>query len=390
MQARELGRLRTGVVAKSNGKVRPKRSETWIVTSQSEDYIRAAADAWGGDVERWKPQGNGAEQWRVITGAATLDAILPPGDPVSQAYELWSRGGCQRRCDGVSDDITRLPCLCVKEFGQDFGARDDIPDGKACKATTRLNVILPALPDLGVFRAETHSYYAAMEIVATVDTVRGLVGAQSMVPIRLRIEQRTRIARGQTKQYSVIVVELRGPTAGQILSGDRSGLVVLDPSGQRSLDNGTQERRQLEAPAATPEDEQPVDWHARAMAVSNLDEWRALWTEANAVAELDRDPRLKEFMELRGKQLRDEASGEAAGEGAEPAASSEDGSGPSSPSSDDTTERAALWQQVLGADPMKTTTEARDAWLEFSGGEPFNTAPIEMCKAYATQTGSTS
>src|SRR5689334_4731578 len=106
-QARELGRLRTGTF---NGRY-PERSSTWIVSSHAEHYVEAAAQIWGGTPEKWQPQGNGAAQFRVITQAVSLDAILPPGDPLSQSYESWSRGGCQRRCDGVSEELSGEPCL---------------------------------------------------------------------------------------------------------------------------------------------------------------------------------------------------------------------------------------------------------------------------------------
>src|SRR4051812_15443554 len=91
MQARELGRLRTGVYVKPDkGKGHPTRSRTWIFTSPAEHYVEAASAEWGGAVEKWQPQGNGAQQFRVITEAVAIDAILPPGDPLSQSLELWS------------------------------------------------------------------------------------------------------------------------------------------------------------------------------------------------------------------------------------------------------------------------------------------------------------
>jgi hypothetical protein len=217
-QARELGRLRSGYTDTSGPKARPVKSSTWIVTSHSEDYVRAAAELWGGTVEKWQPLGSGAEQWRVITDAVAIDAIMPPGDPLSQAYELWNRGGCARRCDGVTETLSDSPCVCRKEFGDDFHlmAKD-----KRCSETTRLSLILPAMPDIGVFRVETHGHYAANEIAATVDVIRGATGGDVMVPVRARIEPRTRVAEGKTKQFPVIVIELRGATAGQILSGQR-------------------------------------------------------------------------------------------------------------------------------------------------------------------------
>lgn len=216
-QARELGRLRTGYTDTSGSKSRPVRSQTWIVTSHAEHYVQAAAAIWGGTVEQWKPLGNGAPQWRVITQASSLDAILPPGDPLSQSYELWSAGGAQRRCDGMTESLSDSPCLCRAQWGDNF--HETAPRDRACKMTTRLNVILPEMPDIGAWRVETHSYHAANEIAAAVDVLKGSIGVEALIPVRLRIEQRTRVAQGKTKQFPVVAVELRGGTAGQVLAG---------------------------------------------------------------------------------------------------------------------------------------------------------------------------
>ncbi|MER7126684.1 hypothetical protein [Micrococcus luteus] len=219
-QARELGRLRTGYsVPNEDPKKRPRavRSKTWIVTSHAEHYVQAAAEVWGGQVEKWQPQGNGAAQWRVITAAESLDAILPPGDPLSQAYETWTKGGAQRRCDGMTESLSDQPCVCRARWGELFW--EQAPRDEACKMTTRLNVILPEMPDIGAWRVETHSFYSANEMAAAVDVLKGSIGEQALIPVRLRIEQRTRVAQGKTKQFPVVAVELRGSTAGQVLAG---------------------------------------------------------------------------------------------------------------------------------------------------------------------------
>ena len=185
VQARELGRLRTGYV---DGR-RPVRSDTWIVSSHAEHYVQAAAEAWGGTVEKWQPQGGGASQWRVRTEAVSLDALLPPGDPLSQSLELWSGGGCSRRCDGLTEMQADVPCICRAEHGDAFHEQ---AKGSVCSATTRLNVFLPEMPDVGVFRAETHSFYSAQEIAGAVDLIKSAVGGDKIIPIRLQSPGRSR------------------------------------------------------------------------------------------------------------------------------------------------------------------------------------------------------
>jgi hypothetical protein len=222
-QARELGRLRTGYT--TGEKSRPVRSDTWILTSHSEHYMRAAAEEFGGTCREVAAD----RQRRRRSGASSptrpIDAIMPPGDPLSQTNELWSGGGCQRRCDGVTEQLSDSPCLCLAQHGEQWHEQ---PKGKVCAATTRLNVILPDMPDVGIYRVETHSFYAANEIAATVDLIRNATGGHAAVPIRLRIEQRQRVANGQTKKFPVVVVELRGATAGQILGGVIPGITARD------------------------------------------------------------------------------------------------------------------------------------------------------------------
>lgn len=269
MQARELGRLRSGTTTVgANGKSRPTRSDTWIMSSHSEDYIRAAAEEWGGTPERWTPMGNGADQWRVITNATALDAILPPGDPLSQANEMWDRGGCQRRCDGITELLSDQPCLCVAQFGDSWHEQGK---GTVCAATSRLNVFLPAMLDFGVWRMETHSYYSANEIAATVDVIRSATAG--MVPIRLRIEQRTRVAAGQTKQFPVVALELRGATTQQVLSGQISQLQIAGAPAS------------VAAITAAPDSgvaSSEAEWAQIAESASTLEELQAIWRGASA------------------------------------------------------------------------------------------------------------
>jgi hypothetical protein len=239
-QARELGRLRTGYSIPSDDpkkRPRPVKSKTWVLSSHAEHYVSAAAEAWGGKVERWQPQGSGAPQFRVITEAELIEAILPPGDPLSQANEKWTGGGCIRRCDGEIEQISRHPCLCRAEHGPEWHLlRQDLyTKDKVCAATSRLNVVLPDMPDVGVWRVETHSWYAANELAGTVDMVLSGTGGKGLVPVTLRIEPRTRVAGGQTKHFPVVVVEIRGVTTRQALTGPLPTAVALDPTGTRAV-----------------------------------------------------------------------------------------------------------------------------------------------------------
>lgn len=230
-QVRELGRLRTGY---TDGR-RPVKSKTWIFTSPSEQFVAAAAELWGGTPERWKPLGNGGEQYRVITNASAIDCLLPEGDNVlTSAYEMWSRGGAQRRCDGVQDKLSGRDCLCAAEFGEEF--YNTAPKEQVCKATTRLKVILPGMPDIGTYRVETHSYYATSEIGGTYDLLRN-AQPTGVLPVRVSIEQRSRVAAGQTKHFPVVTMGLIGASAGEVLQGS---IPNFTPAGQVAPGSGAQ------------------------------------------------------------------------------------------------------------------------------------------------------
>ncbi|MFD9192944.1 hypothetical protein ACFWCA_32620 [Streptomyces phaeochromogenes] len=278
-QARELGRLRTGWSVPNTDpekRPRPVKSKTWVVSSHAEHYVQAAADLWGGSVERWQPQGHSAPQFRVITEAEQIDAVLPGGDPLSQHNEMWNKGGCLRRCDGQTELLSRQPCLCLAEYGEEWHLlRQDLRrKDKVCAATSRLNVILLDMPDVGVWRAETHSFYAANEMAGTVDMVLSGTGGQGLVPVTLRIEPRTRVSGGQTKHFPVVVVEVRGITPRQALSGPLSTAVALDPG-------AATERLAIEG--ARP------DYIAEAEGALTSDDVRDVWHRANKSGHVARD-----------------------------------------------------------------------------------------------------
>jgi len=176
----EVGRIRLGtsnMVSTRSGGQRPDpvKLETFRLTSRSQDLIAEAAELFGGQVQPWQPHSGGAQQWQVFTERRSIEVIVPP-DPVSQFYEVWSGGRCQRRCDGLRELISDQGCLC----GPD-------PSQRRCKPTTRLSLMLAEMSGIGVWRLETHGYYAAAELPAVADL---LSAAGGNVPARLEMEER--------------------------------------------------------------------------------------------------------------------------------------------------------------------------------------------------------
>jgi hypothetical protein len=271
-QAAELGRIRTGYSRPNpkGGRPIPVRSKTFILTTHSRDYATAAANLYGGTVEQWTPQNTTIAQYRVITEATELRAILPAGDPLSQANEMWTGGGCARRCDGETEQLSRQPCICLARYGEDWHLRK--PD-EVCRPTSRITVMLPDLPDLGVWRLETKSYYAADAMAGGVDTVLQATDGRGLMPVRMWIEQRKSVRNGETKNYPVVMVVPSLPTLRQALSGPLSTAAALDPASAG--------RAAIEAPRP--------NYVAEARACRTVEDARNVWRRARDAGHVQAD-----------------------------------------------------------------------------------------------------
>lgn len=232
---REAGRIRIGQqVATSNGKTRPAKLDAFRLTSTDRNAIDAAAQLYGGDPHPW--EGGPAGTWEVFTTANLLPVVVPPAATAfSQWMENWSGGGCVRRCDGdrmmsLDGKATDEPCLC--------SAEDDPP----CKPTTRLNVILRELPGLGVWRLESHGFYAASELAGTVEVCMAAATRGQLLPAVLRLEQREVKRPGEaTRKFGVPILDVQmrpealglvvgsGPAAGELDGGGRSWQPLSPP-----------------------------------------------------------------------------------------------------------------------------------------------------------------
>lgn len=362
-QVRELGRLRAGLTqTKTNDRGQevtfPKHSKTWILTSTQREYLDVAAELWGGQVEQWQPQGNYPQAWRLITGTDTIDALLPPGDPVNQAYELWSGGGVQRRCNGETELRSDQPCLCRAQFGEDFHEQKA---GTRCQITTRLNVFLPDLPDIGVWRAESHGYWPGNRIVGMVDLIKAQVGASAIVPVRLWIVPRTKKVDGRTSHYVEIVVSVRG-LFRDVLAGNVA--VAAIGAGSTPAVEGGPERQAIEAgPAIEPANGNGggrvvtvVDLRAALAKAKTPENVRRLWDQAKAAG--IQDTELAAEMKAKAAELQS-AAPEPANEA--PAARPEVEQGDHPVDAEVEPDRQAMWTQILawggGQDPKLTTAQ---------------------------------
>ncbi|HEV8652841.1 MAG TPA: hypothetical protein VG276_26500 [Actinomycetes bacterium] len=224
---RELGRLRMGHRVDTGRKTKrgepvthPAKLETWRLTSPTRSLLDAAAARYGGTVTAWDgaPAGTGT-QYELYTDAGALHVVVPPEHALTAWYEHWSGGGCQRRCDGTRELLGDGPCVCAEEF-EAGGAR-------VCKPTTRLNVLLPDLPGLGVWRLETHGYYAAVELDGMVAFLGHFAG---MLPALLKIEQRIVKRPGEPpRHFGVPALELAVPLAEVAAQTGQSPFALTAP-----------------------------------------------------------------------------------------------------------------------------------------------------------------
>lgn len=221
---RELGRIRLGA-KKATGKTyksgprqgqpieRPVKIATFRLTSPWGHLIEQAAEVFGGTAQEWS--NDGAAEWEVFTdskddhGNAVLPCVIPPGEILDQWYELWSGGGCSRRCDGVRQVLVDRPCACPSD---PLERQAEAADGKACKPTTRLRVMLPDVSDVGIWRLETHGFHAAAELGGAAGLVEAATRGGAMIPADLRLQPREGSRRpGEVrKKFFVPAISFRG------------------------------------------------------------------------------------------------------------------------------------------------------------------------------------
>lgn len=223
----EVGRIRMGAqVATQRGGKRPARLPHWRLTSRDELRLQAVAQVYGGEVQPWAEREGEHE---VYTESDQLRVLIIPGQALSQWWEMWTGGGCARRCDGHHEYLSDGPCLCPAEYND---RSEQAADGKACKPTTRLAVLLPEVPGIGHWRLETHSYYAAVELAAANHLFEEATRRGALLPARLRIDVRKKIAGGKTTTYPVPVIDI-DISAGQLLqlgAGAAEGEVLALPA----------------------------------------------------------------------------------------------------------------------------------------------------------------
>lgn len=232
----QVGRIRTGVKVETgstdkngNPAFRPKALGTFRLTTGSKPTAEVIAAKFGGEITRW----NG--EYEVITATDAISVMVPPRDGfISQWYELWSGGECRRKCDSQSEQKSNGPCLCPHAADPSDQAEVEkaalrryelahMNPPRACKEVTRISVNIPDLPGVGIFRLDTSSHYAAVEIGDAAELMQLARDRGVFLPAILRIDHRSRVVQGLTKKYPVVVLEvlatLRDIVEGKLEAG---------------------------------------------------------------------------------------------------------------------------------------------------------------------------
>lgn len=196
-RARRLGEIRLGDTATKGGKTFPVSLDTFRLTSAAKDLLDRAAELWGGEVRPWQPRGSHTPKWQIVTDATELPVIVPPQDPDGVSwYELWGSGGLQRRCDGehiVSRD-GNLPCECD-------------PDNRECSMVTRLSLMLPDMPDVGIWTLSSTGFYAASEMAMSIQIVMQAASKTGLLPSAVLAIDRREVKRpGQPLKKFVVPI----------------------------------------------------------------------------------------------------------------------------------------------------------------------------------------
>jgi hypothetical protein len=292
-QGQQLGRIRLGqqVEYVKNGQTgtKPVKLEYFRFTTNSTAAADQVAALYGGEVREWR---GGTERYEIVTTTSELEVMVPPGDRfIRQDYELWTAAGCVRRCDGVTARLfgeggeSESKCVCPAD-GKDRAIA--AAKGDACKPTTRLNVMLPDLPDLGVWRVDSHGFYAAVELGGKAELLERARDAGVILPATLRLEQRERRTPGQqVRRFMVPVLEI-GATMRQLATGQMSGELSrsLPPVPAKALTSGATRTPAVADPgppqgeAAAGPGQSAQDFADLAAIATDVDEVRGLGREA--------------------------------------------------------------------------------------------------------------
>jgi hypothetical protein len=238
----ELGRIRIGDrEPNSSGKgTHPHKLDVFRLTSSNGSLLQYAASSYGGEVHPWEGDGAPRDEhsrpthFELYTTVNAIDVLIPTFSAVSLSYEQWRAGGCEKRCTGefithcpLQEALVGTACTCPAD---DQARAEQAKTGHACARILRLNVLLPDLPGIGVWRLETKGFYGTAELMGTLDMLQMAGQEHNIIEAVLRLEQRTikKLGTGPGSGTMKFAVPVLWPkyTARQILAGAANVLLA--------------------------------------------------------------------------------------------------------------------------------------------------------------------
>lgn len=199
---------------------KPKRRETWLLTSPDKTVLESMSPVFGDAPVQPFSSDRSNDNWSLDTGVDELRVLLSTyGEPISQRYELYGAGGLVRNCDGQV-------CQTVDQQTGEMVERDCMcSDGRAeCKLATRLSVVLVDAVTFGSWLFTTGSENAAYELPFAVNMLMAAEGQGRTVPAVLRLEQRSVKKQGEKypRRFAVPVLD----ADSRAFRDDRAGLTA--------------------------------------------------------------------------------------------------------------------------------------------------------------------
>lgn len=184
-----------------------KLTDAMRVTSPNRNVVQAFVDVFGGEVRPW--DNNGKPEFEAKLPTTELPIMVLPGQSISQWWEKYKKSVCERRCDGVTDTISKGPCVCPTDI------TERVADKSACNPMTRVNVVCPDVAVVGAGSLVTHGMVAAETLPQSIAVAEAALSRGLMVPAVLRVVEH----KGKT-HYIVPQIEIVGISLTQLTTGE--------------------------------------------------------------------------------------------------------------------------------------------------------------------------
>jgi hypothetical protein len=168
----------------------------------------------------------------VYLAADELPLVIPPMEALDQCYECWSGRGLLRRCDGETivkaekEAEVGQPCVCPQDVDERIA---QAAEGNACKLTTRIRCMLTEIPSIGLWRLQTHSYYAAVGTAGMVEFLEDMAKKGRICKAVLKIEQQTRVSpKHGRRNFALPVIQPTEITPAQLFAAEMDRALLIE------------------------------------------------------------------------------------------------------------------------------------------------------------------